>query len=46
LEEVAVQAGHVVLVVVDSYVTDCWWFRRDFRPAAQASPNPIIKYIF
>ncbi len=30
-------------MVVDLYFTDCWWSARDFGPAAQASPNPLIK---
>ncbi len=25
--------------------TDCWQFARDFRPTAQASPNPLINDI-
>jgi len=43
LEEVAVHAGHKVLMEVDYYFTDCWWTTRDFRPAAQASPNLLTK---
>jgi hypothetical protein len=44
LEEVTVHAGHEVLIVVDLFsliVGDPQWI---FRPAAQASPNPLIKY--
>jgi len=42
LDEVAVRAGHEVLMVGDLYFTGCWWSMRDFRPAAQASTNPLI----
>jgi hypothetical protein len=28
---------------VDLYISDCWWSSRDFRPSAQASPNPPTK---
>jgi hypothetical protein len=45
LEEVALHTGHEVLVVDDLYFTDCWWSTRDFRPAAQALPNPIINLL-
>ncbi len=27
-----------------NYFADCWQSTRDFRPAVQASPNPLIKY--
>ncbi len=27
-------------------LTDCWWSIRDFRPAAQASPYPLITYSY
>jgi uncharacterized membrane protein (GlpM family) len=43
LEEAAVRAGHEVLMVVDLYISDCWWSTRDFRTTAQASPYPLIK---
>jgi hypothetical protein len=45
-KEFAVHAGHKVLMEVDLYFTDCWRSARDFRSAAQASPNPLNKYYF
>ncbi len=42
LEGINVRAGHKVLLVVDLYFTGCWQFIRDFRPAAQASPDLCI----
>jgi hypothetical protein len=45
LEEVAVHTGHEVLMVDELYFTDCWWSMRDFRPAAQSLPNPLINLL-
>jgi hypothetical protein len=42
-EEVAVRACLKVLIEVGFYVTGCWRSTRDFRPAAQASPNTPTK---
>jgi hypothetical protein len=28
---------------LDDSFADCWQMMQDFRPAAQASPNPLIE---
>ncbi len=42
-EEVIVHTGYEVLMEVDA---DFWQSTRDLRPAAQALPNPVIKYYY
>jgi hypothetical protein len=44
MEVVTVRAGHKVLMEVDYSFTDCCRSTRAFREAAQAFPNPLIKY--
>ncbi len=44
LSVLIVRAGRKVLMEVDFNFTECRRFRRDFRTAAQASPDPLIKY--
>ena len=44
LEDIAVHAGHKVLMVDELYFTDCLSSTGDFRPAAQASPNALMNY--
>jgi hypothetical protein len=40
MEEVALHGGHDVLAKVDFYFKDLGRSTRNFRPAAQAAPNP------
>ncbi len=45
LVKVAVHAGRKVMMEVDEkYCADYWRSTGDFRPTAQASSNPLIKY--
>ncbi len=46
VEEVDVGAGHEVFLEVDNSALICWLSSWDFRPATQASPNPLIKYYY
>ncbi len=41
-----VGVGHEVLLEVDNCALICWLSSWDFRPATQASPNPLIKYYY
>ncbi len=44
LEEVAVQAANKVLMEADLYLIHGWGSTRNFRRAALASPNQLIRY--
>jgi len=46
LEEIAAFAGDKVYKQFDLYFADCWQSTRDFRPGAQALPNPLITYYY